>query len=274
MPIDPAPLTSEQRETLKTLNISDSIRYLDAEGFPRAEIARILGKRYQHVRNVLVRSTESGVRRKTLKFAVRAKTIEEFRMHCKMLGRLPDRYLNQVLTHGLEELSERKPNSVETESMLVELYRDDFAFSDATEAVKLESPLVERIHEECARMHLPVDLFVTASLETANLAAQRSLELVDYPFEYCQGKGFDFLANYVMTDEEVQRLQARRVDDERLIEAIAQIKDISIGAAANSVVKLSRAQIETMKTNPDIRDIMHRLNSEEDTPVSLDDLLA
>jgi len=33
--------------------VSDKIRALDAMGFPRAEIARLLGKRYQHVRNVL-----------------------------------------------------------------------------------------------------------------------------------------------------------------------------------------------------------------------------
>lgn len=33
--------------------VSDKIRALDAAGHPRAEIARLLGKRYQHVRNVL-----------------------------------------------------------------------------------------------------------------------------------------------------------------------------------------------------------------------------
>lgn len=35
--------------------ISAKIRALDAAGYARAEIARFLGKRYQHVRNVLVR---------------------------------------------------------------------------------------------------------------------------------------------------------------------------------------------------------------------------
>lgn len=33
--------------------VSDKIRMLDGAGYPRAEIARLLGKRYQHVRNVL-----------------------------------------------------------------------------------------------------------------------------------------------------------------------------------------------------------------------------
>ena len=33
--------------------VADKIRALAAAGYPRAEIARLLGKRYQHVRNVL-----------------------------------------------------------------------------------------------------------------------------------------------------------------------------------------------------------------------------
>lgn len=35
------------------VTVSDKIRMLDRQGHPRAEIARLLGKRYQHVRNVL-----------------------------------------------------------------------------------------------------------------------------------------------------------------------------------------------------------------------------
>lgn len=34
-------------------SVSDKIRALNADGHPRAEIARLLGKRYQYVRNVL-----------------------------------------------------------------------------------------------------------------------------------------------------------------------------------------------------------------------------
>ena len=36
-----------------SMSVSDKIRALAAAGLPRAEIARTLGKRYQHVRNVL-----------------------------------------------------------------------------------------------------------------------------------------------------------------------------------------------------------------------------
>jgi hypothetical protein len=49
-------IVGEEIEKIKRdpgLNISDRIRALDKLGMPRAEIARELGKRYQHVRNVL-----------------------------------------------------------------------------------------------------------------------------------------------------------------------------------------------------------------------------
>jgi hypothetical protein len=35
------------------MTVSDKIRALNEAGYPRADIARVLGKRYQHVRNVL-----------------------------------------------------------------------------------------------------------------------------------------------------------------------------------------------------------------------------
>jgi hypothetical protein len=40
--------------------VSDRIRALDAAGVPRAEIARFLAKRYQHVRNVLEGDKQRG----------------------------------------------------------------------------------------------------------------------------------------------------------------------------------------------------------------------
>ena len=44
-----------------TATVSDKIRALDAAGYSRAEIARALGKRYQHVRNVLEGDKVRGV---------------------------------------------------------------------------------------------------------------------------------------------------------------------------------------------------------------------
>jgi bifunctional DNA-binding transcriptional regulator/antitoxin component of YhaV-PrlF toxin-antitoxin module len=47
--------TRRMREVVKNLTtVSDKIRALDEAGFERADIARFLDKRYQHVRNVLV----------------------------------------------------------------------------------------------------------------------------------------------------------------------------------------------------------------------------
>lgn len=41
------------RVVSSSMTVSDKIRALAAAGYPRADIARALGKRYQHVRNVL-----------------------------------------------------------------------------------------------------------------------------------------------------------------------------------------------------------------------------
>ena len=41
------------RIVASSMTVSDKIRALNAAGHPRAQIARVLGKRYQHVRNVL-----------------------------------------------------------------------------------------------------------------------------------------------------------------------------------------------------------------------------
>lgn len=40
-------------ELSKLTTVSARIRYLDEQGLPRGDIARVLGKRYQHVKNVL-----------------------------------------------------------------------------------------------------------------------------------------------------------------------------------------------------------------------------
>ena len=47
-------LSDKQTKSMKDLTVSGKIRFLDKEGFSRGDISRILGKRYQHVRNVLM----------------------------------------------------------------------------------------------------------------------------------------------------------------------------------------------------------------------------
>jgi hypothetical protein len=57
MPLD-AHQMAELVEPFST--VADRIRALDAAGVARAEIARFLGKRYQHIRNVLEGDAQSG----------------------------------------------------------------------------------------------------------------------------------------------------------------------------------------------------------------------
>jgi hypothetical protein len=47
-------LTAAQKHEMERLpNISSKMRFLQAEGYETADIARIVNRRYQHVRNVL-----------------------------------------------------------------------------------------------------------------------------------------------------------------------------------------------------------------------------
>ncbi len=56
------PLTPEQMRAIAEPRgtVADKIRALAAAGAPRADIARFLGKRYQHVRNVLEGDAQAG----------------------------------------------------------------------------------------------------------------------------------------------------------------------------------------------------------------------
>lgn len=48
-------VTSIQQKKLDSLNTwASKFRYLDSEGYPRAQIAQITNKRYQQVRNTLI----------------------------------------------------------------------------------------------------------------------------------------------------------------------------------------------------------------------------
>ena len=49
-----------EKELEKYETTSDKIRYLNAKGFSRGAISTLLGKRYQHVRNVLTQDAISG----------------------------------------------------------------------------------------------------------------------------------------------------------------------------------------------------------------------
>lgn len=53
-------MTQEEFAGLKLSSTSAKIRYLWAEGYTRSAIANFLGKRYQHVRNVLITPLKRG----------------------------------------------------------------------------------------------------------------------------------------------------------------------------------------------------------------------
>lgn len=52
--VEAAPIESADTLIAKYGNVSKAIRALDADGYSRGAIAKMLNKRYQHVRNVLI----------------------------------------------------------------------------------------------------------------------------------------------------------------------------------------------------------------------------
>ena len=55
-------LDETTKKDLRSLtSVSAQIRYLDNKGMPRGDIARALGKRYQHVKNVLDKPVKSSL---------------------------------------------------------------------------------------------------------------------------------------------------------------------------------------------------------------------
>lgn len=52
-PVEKQVTEAQQTELDKLPTISAKIRYLDKENFTRSRIAKIMDKRYQHIRNVL-----------------------------------------------------------------------------------------------------------------------------------------------------------------------------------------------------------------------------
>lgn len=77
--------THRMQDVVKNLTtVSDKIRALDDAGFERADIARFLDKRYQHVRNVLVSRSPAKVRMSAVQDASHGQSAARPRLKAKI----------------------------------------------------------------------------------------------------------------------------------------------------------------------------------------------
>ena len=271
-------ITEKQTAALQTKNVADSIRYLDDQGYSRADIARILGKRYQHVRNVLEHKSPNSDGKTKTTYTLRADLFSEFDRYIKEIGLRRDSYLNSILPNALSELGQAERNSESTQELLRETYRpgahspyeqDDFVRVN----LSLDSKLVERMNTECAAKRIPRDLFLEGVLEVANAALGHAAETFQYPIDFCKAMGINFCGDFLMSDAEASEFRQELLDELLVAQAIAQVKNIAFGIAQRSYFELSRGQRKQLKNHPDIQKAIDCLKTASISPVNLDNFL-
>lgn len=278
MVIQAPELTASQKAAIKTKNVSDSIRYLDAEEYSRADIARILGKRYQHVRNVLVQSGRDATKKKKTTFTLRTSTFEAFENLVKEIGLRRDSYLSSLLEDALSALATLSPNSPDTQELLKQYYRSDSsALLELGELVRvnfsLNDALVQKMNETCREKQVPRDLFLDGLLEAASMALGHAAETIGDPIYFCENQGIKFCNSYLLSEDEAEQLRQQIKDEALITQAISIVKDITISAATRSYSQLSTQTRRRIQGNPDIRQAIDRLREKSESSVDLDDLI-
>jgi hypothetical protein len=117
-------------QSTATQTVSDQIRALDKAGLPRAEIARRLGKRYQHVRNVLEgdKARDAGKRASSSAFAAPAKLADDLSSNRAQIYRI------EVSPNGVMTLPEQVRaalKATECGVLIGRLEGSDFTLTDA-----------------------------------------------------------------------------------------------------------------------------------------------
>jgi hypothetical protein len=272
-------LTDAQQTALQELRtVADKIRYLDQEGLSRADIARTLDKRYQHVRNVLVR-TETAIEGHTkTTFTVSFAAISALDRSLKEFGLGRNTYLSSVLPECLNSLKRASANSQQAEDLLHSYYR-----SDTEEQVRrgtlfrlsltLNQRLVEDMNTACANKRIPRDLFMEGVLEAGNRALSKALELFSSPVDYAESIGEPLCREYLLSDADAEALEHAMEEESLVIQAITQIKNIGYEQARESYAALPPDQRSRIRDHNEVRSVMAQLRSTLTTPVTLDDLL-
>ena len=115
-------------------------------------------------------------------------------------------------------------------------------------------------------------IFVVHMVEVAVVALAEAAKTIGDPIHYYESMGSKFCANYLMSNDEADRLREAREEELMTAQAISIVKDISFGAAIKSYSLLSSAKQRKIQANPDIQRAIERLRDISDTVISLDDL--
>lgn len=272
-------MTDAQQTTLQGLRtVADKIRYLDQQGFSRADIARALNKRYQHVRNVLVRTETTTEGQTKTTFTVSSAAISALDRSIKEFGLGRDGYLSSVLPECLDFLTKIPANSEEAEDLLRTCYRPDTEDQIRRGTLfrlnlTLDQQLVKEMNTACADKRIPRDLFMEGVLEVSNRALAKALEIFSSPVDYGESIGEPLCHEYLLNDADAKALARAMEEELLLVQAIAQVKNIGYEQARESYAALSSDQKSKIRDHHEVRSVMAHLRSTSTIPVTLDDLL-
>ena len=266
-------ITEEEREALRERNVSDSIRYLDQKGYARADIARIIKRRYQHIRNVLIATKNRQEGRKKVTFTVIGDVYREFETQIKDLGQNRDDFLEGILPAALDSLADAPANSEETRQIVEDVF-DASSYEDAVQlTVVLAGDQIQRMNELCRAKNLPAELLLDWLISASSDSLGKALELVGDPIGAFLNMGETFCGDYLMTDAAAQDLK-ESVDNELVLaEAIAGIKGVSVYTAQKSLIPLTAKQKRHLLENSQIQGEISRIEASRSEIVELDDLL-
>lgn len=274
----PPTLDARQQKSIATMNVADSIRYLFAEGFSKADICRALGKNYSHVRNVLRRSGPPGERMRKATFTVRAVALEKFEGLVQTIGLRRDHYLGELLEMAISVVAHTPANSASTETFLRDYHRPyPPELLESGELVRFKvdllDALVQEIDRVCEEKRLPRDFFLEGVLEVAVLALTSAQETIGDPISHCQDIGVRFCADYLMDDQQADKLRQEAEEKSLVVQAVSNIKGLSFDAAQRAYSALPESEQQAIRANPEVRSIVDQIRKASAEPIDLRDML-
>jgi len=272
------PITEKQAKSLEGLKPSDAIRRLDTWGYARADIARILGKRYQHVRNVLEGDRTAKERKTKVTVTLTTEVFSRFAETAQEIGLRRDSYLESIIPEALSALEALPANSPSTMELLSTIFRPGASSlyeSGHLEKItfSLNSELVSRTNTLCESKNLPRDLFFEGVIDCANDALSHATETIHWPIQFCESIGKRFGPEFLLSDVQAEELRQEVVDELLIAEAIAQVKGIQVGVAQQSYLKLSPREKKKLREHSHIKQALRALKAKQPSSIDLADLL-
>lgn len=194
----------------------------------------------------------------------------------KELGLRRDTYLNNVLPGEVRELGRIDANSREAEEWLCEVFErhSPGGSRQANDLIRvnlnLDSELVSEMNAVCTEKRVPRDIFLEAFLDHATSALDLAADHIanphaNDPLLASRKSHYDDL-HY--TDKDVEYYRQQQQEDLLVIEAIARLKQTTVGATAEAFARCNPAQKDTLRIHPDVIAEMQAMQGTDEAKIA------